>query len=95
MLRAYRFARQLNFQIDPATREFIKKYKEKLRKVAPERVVVELFKAVKPPKSYLFFEDTYKDSELKTLFGPINETQFLNFLKLLKEIEKNTQKWGF
>jgi len=95
MLRAYRFARQLNFQIDPATREFIKKYKEKLREVAPERVVLELFKAVKPPKSYLFFEDTYKDSVLKTLFGPINETQFLNFLKLLKEIEKNTQKWGF
>ena len=95
MLRAYRFARQLKFQIDPATREFIKKHKEKLREVAPERVVVELFKAVKPPQSHLFFEETYNDSVLKTLFGPINKNEFLNFLKLLKEIEKNVPNFEF
>ncbi len=95
MLRAYRFVQQLNFKIEPATREFIKKHKEKLKDVAPERVAVELFKAVKYPNSYKFFEQIYSDSVLKTLFGKLSEENFNRFLDLLKEIEKNISKFSF
>jgi len=95
MLRAYRLAQQLNFKIEPATREFIKKHKEKIKEAAPERVVVELFKAVKYPNSYKFFEQIYSDSVLKTLFGKLSEENFNRFLDLLKEIERNISKFSF
>ncbi|OGS43846.1 MAG: hypothetical protein A2539_06250 [Elusimicrobia bacterium RIFOXYD2_FULL_34_15] len=42
VLRAYRFAGQLNFKIEPKTEKFIKKYAKYIKKVSVERISYEL-----------------------------------------------------
>lgn len=49
MLRAIRFAAQLNFQIEPQTLAAVQKHSEKIRVVSAERVRDELIKLFSPP----------------------------------------------
>ncbi len=55
MMRAVRFAAQLNFQIDPATLGGIKRERERLEIVSPERIVVELEKILMSPRPSVGF----------------------------------------
>ncbi len=59
MLRAIRFATQLNFEIDPHTFEAIRKYKDRLDIVAPERIRDELNKIIladRPGRGFLLLD---------------------------------------
>jgi tRNA nucleotidyltransferase/poly(A) polymerase len=88
MLRAHRFASQLNFKIEPATRGFVKERAALLRTAAPERVVQELLKGGR--HGYTFFEGLFEDNLLRALFG---EENYPEGLKLVKNAEglKNLQ----
>jgi len=54
--RVARFAAELGFSIAPETLELIKSLKSSLRHLAPERVCMELEKALKSPAPWRFFE---------------------------------------
>ncbi len=66
ILRAYRIAAELGFNIEAATREWLKELLPLLGRVAKERVVAELLKGAKYPR---FFELLKEDGVFKTLFG--------------------------
>jgi len=91
MLRAYRLAHALKFEIDKETREFIKNHTDAIKKVAGERVVAELLKALTYPNADRFFREIYKDNILSTLVGfeieDIRPTleELQKFEQLLKE----------
>jgi tRNA nucleotidyltransferase (CCA-adding enzyme) len=61
MLRAIRFATQLNFTIAPTTLEALKKYATRIAIISNERIVDELHKIIatsKPSQGFLLLEET-------------------------------------
>lgn len=69
MMRAIRFAAQLNFGIDPETFKAIKRNKDRLQIVSKERVADELNKIVASPKPSIGFK-LLNDSELLDIIFP-------------------------
>ncbi len=88
MLRAYRIAHTLGFEIEPATREFIKKHFKELSKVAKERVLTELLKGSVSPNAHRFFEMLLEDILQKVPFGEIPPEVLKKGTGLLKEVER-------
>ncbi|MBI5573773.1 MAG: CCA tRNA nucleotidyltransferase [Elusimicrobia bacterium] len=74
LLRAYRFAGQLNFSIEPKTEKFIKKYSHKLKNVSNERIQNELFLMLELPNSYNVIMKIYKAGLLKEIMPELVET---------------------
>ena len=68
MMRAIRFAAQLNFDIDPDTFEAITKNTERLRIVSMERVIDELNKIILVPKPSYGFKLLFHSGLLKVFF---------------------------
>lgn len=89
MLRAIRFAAQLNFEIDPITLMAIKAQKERIAIVSKERVVTELHKILATEKPSLGF-GLLEHSKLLPLILPE-----LSALKGIDEIEGMTHKDNF
>ncbi len=52
MLRAYRFAAALDFQIDPTSRNMVRKYRALIKNISVERITYELNALVGAEKSY-------------------------------------------
>lgn len=69
MMRAVRFASQLNFKIDPASFEAIKRNKNRLKIVSPERITDELNKIILSKKPSVGFKLLF-DSGLLQVFFP-------------------------
>jgi poly(A) polymerase len=103
MIRAVRFATQLNFTIEEKTLDSISKNCERLRIVSPERVVTELNKIImcnRPSKGFILLEktgllkiilpelDNLKGVETKD--GKAHKDNFLHSIKVLDNISKNT-----
>lgn len=89
MLRAIRFAAQLNFEIDPKTLEAIRTQRKRLEIVSSERIVIELNKILlteKPSVGLGLLEKT----QLLELILPE-----LSALKGIEEIEGMTHKDNF
>ncbi len=59
MLRAIRFATQLNFKIEPETFKGIRSYKDRIRIISQERVATELNKIMLSPKPSVGFKLLY------------------------------------
>jgi putative nucleotidyltransferase with HDIG domain len=103
MMRAIRFASQLNFQIEQRSLDSITKNNERIKIITSERIVVELnkiLKSEKPSKGLLLLEETglldHFLSELTALKG-IDEVEgqkhkdnFYHTLEVVDNISENT-----
>ena len=103
MMRAIRFATQLNFTIEEKTFDSIKENAERIRIVSPERIVTELNKILMcehPSKGFILLEKT---GLLKIIFpeldnmkgvdtkdGKAHKDNFLHSVKVLDNICKKT-----
>lgn len=103
MMRAIRFACQLNFEIDPSTFEAIKKFKKRLEIVSQERIITELNKIIMSPKPSIGFELLFKSGLLGIFFpemvklhgveyrdGKGHKDNFYHTLEVLDNICKKT-----
>lgn len=77
--RVARFASQLNFAVEENTIKMMRKIKEELKTLSPERVFVEFRKALKSDKPSVFFEVLKKanvlDVHFKEIYDLIGKTQ--------------------
>ena len=103
MMRAIRFANQLNFTIEENTYNSIKENAERIRIVSPERIITELNKIIMcehPSKGFMLLE---KSGLLKIIFpeldnlkgvetkeGKAHKDNFHHSIKVLDNISKNT-----
>ena len=103
MMRAIRFASQLNFNIDPETFQSIKKNAERIRIVSPERVVAELNKIIlcsHPSKGLNLLDRSGllriilpaldKLKGVETIEGKAHKDNFHHSIKVLDNISKKT-----
>jgi len=103
MMRAIRFATQLNFSIEEKTLKSIRENAERIRIVSQERIVTELNKIIMcmhPSKGFILLEksgllsiifpelDNLKGVETKG--GKAHKDNFLHSIKVLDNISKNT-----
>ena len=103
LMRAVRFATQLNFTIEDGTFSSIKENAERIRIVSPERIISELNKIIScshPSKGFILLEkagllkiifpelDNLKGVESKE--GKAHKDNFHHSLKVLDNISKNT-----
>jgi putative nucleotidyltransferase with HDIG domain len=103
MMRAIRFATQLNFSIEEKTFQSISENAERIKIVSPERIVSELNKIIMcdhPSKGFILLE---RSGLLKIIFpelenlkgvetkeGKAHKDNFLHSIKVLDNISKNT-----
>lgn len=77
--RVARFASQLNFAVEENTIKMMKKIKEELKTLSPERVFTEFRKALKSDKPSVFFDVLKKanllDVHFKEIYDLIGKTQ--------------------
>jgi len=103
MMRAIRFANQLNFTIEEETFASIKKNAERIRIVSPERVITELNKIISCPQPSKGFNLLDKSGLLKiilpaldnlkgveTIEGKAHKDNFNHSIKVLDNISKKT-----
>ncbi|NND51139.1 MAG: HD domain-containing protein [Flavobacteriaceae bacterium] len=103
MMRAIRFATQLNFEIHPSSFEAIRQQADRIKIITKERIVTELHKIIESPKpsiGFLLLEESgllsYILPELVALKG-IDEVEgqthkdnFYHTLEVLDNISRNT-----
>jgi len=103
MMRAIRFASQLNFEIDPTTFESIKKQNSRLSIISGERIITELNKIVlsNPPSRGFkmlfnsgllkrFFPEMAKLQGVEIREGKSHKDNFYHTLEVLDNISKHT-----
>ncbi|MEA5535651.1 CCA tRNA nucleotidyltransferase [Crocosphaera sp. XPORK-15E] len=87
LLRAYRQAAQLNFTIEPKTRETIRDLASLINNVAAERVQAELNYLLLNQQGSYWLTEIGKDGLLKYWFSTINEDTYERLGKIDKTIE--------
>ncbi|NOZ34634.1 MAG: HD domain-containing protein [Chlorobi bacterium] len=103
MMRAVRFACQLNFEIFPETLKAIKKNKERIKIISKERISDELNKIIlseKPSKGFkildevgllpIIFPEFIALKGVETIHGLSHKDNFLHTLQVLDNISKKT-----
>lgn len=103
MMRAIRFATQLNFEINPATLASIAKNKNRIRIVSMERIITELNKIILSPKPSIGFKLLFNTGLLHLFFpemtalhgvdykdGKGHKDNFYHTLEVLDNISRNT-----
>lgn len=103
MMRAIRFATQLNFTIEDRTFNSIKENNERIRIVSPERIITELNKIIMcghPSKGLILLEKSgllkiiFPELEnmkgIETIEGKAHKDNFHHSIKVLDNISKNT-----
>ena len=103
MMRAIRFATQLNFVIEDKTLQAIKDNAERIKIISQERITDELNKIVASPKPSLGFDLLYKTGLLQIIFpqmvelagaeykdGHGHKDNFYHTLQVLDNIAVNT-----
>ncbi|MES2648553.1 MAG: HD domain-containing protein [Bacteroidota bacterium] len=103
MMRAVRFAAQLNFSIDDTTFKAIETDKDRIRIVSRERIADELNKIVLSPKPSIGFIHLYKSGLLELIFpqmvalagaqnidGHGHKDNFFHTLQVLDNISEHT-----
>lgn len=103
MMRAIRFATQLNFEITPETLASIKKNKNRIRIVSMERITTELQKIILSPKPSIGFKLLFDTGLLNLIFpemkqlhgvetikGKSHKDNFYHTLEVLDNLCRNT-----
>jgi putative nucleotidyltransferase with HDIG domain len=103
MMRAIRFATQLNFTISPETFEAIMQHADRIKIVSVERIIDEINKIVMTKKPSVGFDLLYKAGLLKIIFpqmialvgaeyidGKGHKDNFYHTLQVLDNISQNT-----
>ncbi|MBN8861721.1 MAG: HD domain-containing protein [Sphingobacteriales bacterium] len=104
MMRAIRFATQLDFTIEPAVFAAIRANAQRIRIISRERITDELNKIIRAPKPSIGFDLLYKSGLLKLIFpqmvdlagaeyidGHGHKDNFYHTLQVLDNIAINTQ----
>lgn len=104
MMRAIRFATQLDFTIDAETLEAISYYKNRLNIVSKERIAIELNKIITSPKPSLGFKHLFDTGLLKIILpemvalqgvevrnGRGHKDNFYHTLQVLDNLSKKTE----
>ncbi|HEY5367766.1 MAG TPA: HD domain-containing protein [Hanamia sp.] len=103
MMRAIRFASQLNFTISTETFDAIKQHPERIKIVSTERIVDEINKIIMTPKPSVGFDLLYRSGLLQIIFpqmvalagaeyidGKGHKDNFYHTLQVLDNIVPNT-----
>lgn len=103
MMRAVRFAAQLNFQIEPASLSAIKEYRDRIKIVSKERISDELNKLLLAPTPSIGFKLLFDTRLLHIIFpqlvalhgveyvaGKGHKDNFYHTLQVVDNIAKNT-----
>jgi poly(A) polymerase len=103
MMRAIRFATQLNFTISPETFDALKNHAERIKIVSDERIIDEINKIIMAKKPSVGFDLLYKSGLLKIIFpqmialvgaeyidGKGHKDNFYHTLQVLDNISQNT-----
>lgn len=83
ILRAFRFASQLDFEIDIETRRALKNHSELLTKVAAERISYEFFLILQGESSWRYVKEMSESTVLMVLLPELKEMDKLPELELL------------
>lgn len=105
MMRAIRFATQLNFEVTPDTLASIQKNADRIRIVSMERVTTELNKIILSPKPSVGFKLLFDTGLLKIIFPEMQRLQgvdiisgkghkdnFYHTLEVLDNLSQNTNE---
>lgn len=103
MMRAIRFATQLNFEIDPITLDSISRQKDRIQIISQERITDELQKIMAAPKPSIGYELLFNVGLLEIIFpalfkmhgvdiidGKAHKDNFYHTLKVLDNVSKKT-----
>lgn len=104
MMRAIRFATQLDFAIEPATFKAISVYKERIKIISAERIAIELNKIIQAPKPSVGFKLLFDSGLLQIIFpemtalhgveirnGRGHKDNFYHTLQVLDNLSKKTE----
>ena len=104
MMRAIRFATQLDFVIEPATFKAISVYKERIKIISAERIAIELNKIIQAPKPSVGFKLLFDSGLLHIIFpemtalhgveirnGRGHKDNFYHTLQVLDNLSKKTE----
>jgi tRNA nucleotidyltransferase/poly(A) polymerase len=98
LLRTYRIAAELGFQIDKKSRKYIKNYAKNIGKVARERITEEFIKILNEENSLEYVQQCYKDTLLEKILlkDPRKRRRLSENIKLLNAFDvfimKNLKK---
>ncbi|MEC4983064.1 MAG: CCA tRNA nucleotidyltransferase [Oscillatoria sp. PMC 1068.18] len=93
LLRAYRFAAQLNFTIEPTTRATIRRLNQLLPQVAAERVQTELNYLLAAPQAQIWLAAANEDNLLQFWFPQATSENFILIKKVNKAADKVVEKY--
>ena len=93
LFRAYRQAAQLNFTIDPQTRETITQLASELKNVAPERIKTELSYLLETGKGSVYLQQAWEDGLLSVCFPSATQQQVEQATKI--DVAKQTLCQGY
>lgn len=91
MLRAYRFAGELGWEIDRDTRKTVKNLKNLIKQSAPERITLEFFKLLNSHNYFRALKYAFLDGLLKEILS-FNNNKLLDNIKALSKFNAFLKK---
>jgi len=91
ILRAYRFAAEMNGTIEKTTRNIIKSVHYKIKFASPERITLELFHLLNQNDSAKYLKNALDDTVLTDIF-PYKSNCLKNNIQSVSEFERRTKK---
>jgi len=92
MIRAYRFASELNGSIERSTRNLIAIHHAMIVKTSPERITSELFHLLNSNNPVGYLKMSLSDNLLKTIL-PLSESILKRNIKVLSQLEEGLKKF--
>jgi len=86
IIRAYRIAAQLGFELDNNTRKYLRKYSREISKPSPERITEEIFKLLNNENAIHYLMLCNEDKVLGNIFGS-NPSKLNEALAQIKEFD--------